>query len=162
MGEPFIGGGAVRAGRLTPYALRSRYRAVLPGIYLPPGAEITAITRAKAGWLWTGRAGVVAGQSAAVLHGAKWVDAGRPAEILWSNRHAPRGITVWSDSVADDELNVVRGVRVTTPERTALDIACRYPLDRAVAVLDALARATKLKIADVELLAERHKGRRGI
>ena len=58
MGEPFIGGEAVRAGRLTPYALRSRYRAVLPGIYLPPGAEITAITRAKAGWLWTGRAGV--------------------------------------------------------------------------------------------------------
>ena len=162
MGEPFIGSEAVRAGRLTPYALRSRYRAVLPGIYLPPGAEITAITRAKAVWLWTGRAGVVAGQSAAALHGAKWVDARRPAEILWSNRHAPRGIVVWSDSVADDELDVVRGVRVTTPERTALDIACRYPLDRAVAALDALARATKLKIADVELLAERHKGRRGI
>ena len=109
-----------------------------------------------------GHAGVVAGQSAAALHGAKWVDARRPAEVLWSNRHAPRGVTVWSDSVADDELNVVRGVRVTTPERTALDIACRYPLDRAVAAVDALARATKLKIADVELLAERHKGRRGI
>ncbi|WP_374157564.1 hypothetical protein ACEWX3_20945 [Mycobacterium sp. G7A2] len=159
MGEPFIGSEAVRSGRLTPYALRSRYRTLLPGVYLAADAEIT---RAKAGWLWTGRAGVVAGQSAASLHGAKWVDARRPAEVLWSNRHAPRGVTVWSASVADDELEVVRGVRVTTPERTALDIACRYPLGRAVAAVDALARATKLKLADVEMLAERHRGRRGI
>ena len=53
-------------------------------------------------------------------------------------------------------------MRVTTPERTALDIACRYPLGRAVAAVDALARATKLKLADVEMLAERHRGRRGI
>ncbi|GFM19526.1 MULTISPECIES: type IV toxin-antitoxin system AbiEi family antitoxin [Mycobacteriaceae] len=162
MGEPFIGSEAVRSGRLTPYALRSRYRTLLPGVYLAADAEITAITRAKAGWLWTGRAGVVAGQSAASLHGAKWVDARRPAEVLWSNRHAPRGVTVWSASVADDELEVVRGVRVTTPARTALDIACRYPLGRAVAAVDALARATKLKLADVEMLAERHRGRRGI
>lgn len=159
MGEPFIGSEAVRSGRLTPYALRSRYRTLLPGVYLAADAEIT---RAKAGWLWTGRAGVVAGQSAASLHGAKWVDVRRPAEVLWSNRHAPRGVTVWSASVADDELEVVRGVRVTTPERTALDIACRYPLGRAVAAVDALARATKLKLADVEMLAERHRGRRGI
>jgi hypothetical protein len=43
-----------------------------------------------------------------------------------------------------------------------LDIGCRYPLDPAVAAIDALARAAKLKVADVELLAEGHRGRRGI
>lgn len=48
------------------------------------------------------------------------------------------------------------------PARTALDIACRYPLDKAVAAIDALARATHLKMADVLLLAERYPGRRGI
>ncbi len=55
-----------------------------------------------------------------------------------------------------------RWLAVTTPSRTALDIACRYPVGKAVAAVDSLARATHLKIADVELLAERYKGRRGI
>ncbi len=163
MGEPFIGSEAVRSGRLTPYALRSRYRTLLPGVYLAADAEITAITPRQSRLAVDGarrrRRRSVRRPS---LHGAKWVDARRPAEVLWSNRHAPRGVTVWSASVADDELEVVRGVRVTTPARTALDIACRYPLGRAVAAVDALARATKLKLADVEMLAERHRGRRGI
>jgi hypothetical protein len=57
---------------------------------------------------------------------------------------------------------VVDGLPVTTPERTALDLARRYPVDKAVAMIDSLARATRLKVADVELLAERSKGRRGI
>lgn len=51
---------------------------------------------------------------------------------------------------------------VTTPARTALDIASRYPLDDAVGFLDALARATDLKLADAKLLAQRYKGRRGM
>lgn len=51
---------------------------------------------------------------------------------------------------------------MTTPARTALDIACRYPVDKALAAIDALARATHLKMADVELLAQRYKGRRGV
>src|SRR5699024_9033826 len=48
------------------------------------------------------------------------------------------------------------------PARTALDIACRYRVDPAVAAVDALARATKLKMADVDLLVQRYAGRRGI
>jgi YD repeat-containing protein len=51
---------------------------------------------------------------------------------------------------------------LTTPARTALDIACRYPPGPAIAAIDALARATKLKTADVEMLAQRYRGRRGI
>ena len=162
MGEPFIGSEAVREGRLTPYALRARFRAVHPDVYISPEAEVTAITRAKAAFLWTGRNGVVAGQSAAALNKAKWVDAHQPAEVLWRNRRSPRGIRVWSDEVGSDEIEVVNGIRVTTPARTALDIACRYPRDRAVAAIDSLSRATHLKMAAVDLLVERHKGRRGI
>jgi hypothetical protein len=52
--------------------------------------------------------------------------------------------------------------RVTTPARAGLDLACRYRLGEAVAAIDALARATHLKMADVELLAARYRGRRGI
>jgi len=57
---------------------------------------------------------------------------------------------------------MVAGLPVTTLARTALDISCRYPVAKAVAAIDALARATDLKVADVKLLAERYRGRRGI
>jgi hypothetical protein len=162
MREPFIGSEALTANRLTPYALRSRYVALYPGIYLLIGTEVTAITRAKGAWLWSRRQGVVAGRSAAALHGAKWIDDHRPAEVLWSNRRPPVGIHVWSDRFADDEVEMLGGMLLTTPARTALDIACRYPLGEAVAAIDALARATHLKMADVDLLADRYRGRRGI
>ena len=162
MNDAFIGSEAIAAGRLTPYALRSRFVAIHPDVYLPRDAELTASLRAKAAWLWSRREGVIAGQSAAAMHGAKWVDARLPAELLWGNRRPPTGIRTWSDRIADDEVAVINGFLVTTPARTALDIACRYPLGKAVAAIDALARATHLKMADVELLADRYKGRRGI
>jgi hypothetical protein len=133
-----------------------------PDVYLAPGSEVTAIIRAKGAWLWSRRQAVIAGQSAAVLHGAKWVDARCPAEVLWQNRRPPSGIHAWSVGFATDEVELIGGMRVTTPARTALDLACRYPVGKAVAAIDALARATHLKIADVELLADRYKGRRGI
>lgn len=162
MAEPFLGSEAVTSGALTPYALRSRFVPIHRNIFIPRGAEITAVVRAKAAWLWSQRDGVVAGHSASALHGAKWVDANLPAEIIYENRHAPAAIRAWSDRIEDDELTLLGGVNVTTPARTALDLACRYPVTKAVAAIDALARATDLKIADVDLLAERYKGRRGI
>ncbi|EHI12063.1 type IV toxin-antitoxin system AbiEi family antitoxin [Mycolicibacterium thermoresistibile] len=162
MGHPFIGSAALAAGQLTSHALRSRFVAVYRDVYVPRGTEITAEVRARSAWLWSRRRGVVAGQSAAALHGAKWVDPRRPAELLWPNRRPPDGIRTWSDRVTDLEIDVVDGVPVTTPARTALDLACRYPQDRAVAAIDALANATRLKLADIELIAERFRGRRGI
>jgi hypothetical protein len=162
VGDPFIGSEAVAAGRLTPYQLRSRFVAVHHDVYVPRGADMSAVQRAKAAWLWSRRRGVLAGGSAAALHGARWVDARRPAELIHDNRYPPPGIRTWWDRVPDDEIEVVNGVRLTTPARTALDIACRNPERPAVAAIDALARATHLKAADVELLAERYRGRRGI
>ncbi|MDO3634298.1 hypothetical protein [Mycolicibacterium arseniciresistens] len=162
MGDAFIGSEAVTSGRLTPYQLRSRFVALYPDVYVAPGTDVSAVTKARAAWLWSRREAVVAGQSAAALYGAKWVDAKRDAELLWGNRRPPRGIHTWSGQVADDEVEVIGGIAVTTPVRTALDLACRYPQGSAVAAIDALANATHLKVADVELLAERYRGRRGI
>jgi len=59
-------------------------------------------------------------------------------------------------------MELVGGMSVTTAARTALDLACRLKLDDAVAAIDALARATKLNMADVDVLAERYRGRRAI
>ena len=69
---------------------------------------------------------------------------------------------MWEQLIEPDEICVVDGMRITTPERTALDLACRYRLDEAVAAIDSLARATHLKLADVDVLVQRYKGRRGI
>jgi hypothetical protein len=51
---------------------------------------------------------------------------------------------------------------VTSPARTALDLGCWYPTMSAVAGIDALARATPIDAADIEILASRYPGRRGI
>jgi len=160
--EPFIGSEALASGTLTRHQLRSRFVAVHPDVYLPAGADLTARTRAYAAWLWSRRRGVVAGQSASVLHGAKWVDDRTPAQLLYQHRRPPQGIRIWLDRVADDEVQLVAGMAATTPARTAFDLACRNPIGKSVAALDALARATRLDIADVELIAERYKGHRNI
>lgn len=162
MEAPFIGSEAVASGLVTPYALHSRFVAIHRDVYMPRDAEITAVLRAKGAWLWSRRRGVVAGRSASALHGAKWVDGKAPAEIIYQNRHAPKTIRTWGDRIEDDEVTLLDGMPVTTPARTAFDLACRNPVGKAVAAIDALARATRLKAADAELIAERYKGHRYI
>lgn len=162
MREPFIGSEALAAGTLTRYRLRSRFVALHPDVYVDPATELTATRRACAAWLWSRRRGIVAGRSASALHGAKWVDHRAPAQLVYQHRRPPAGINTWSDSLSEDEIQTIAGLRVTTPARTALDLACRYPVDRAVAAIDALARATDLKVSEVDSLGERYRGRRGI
>jgi very-short-patch-repair endonuclease len=159
---PFIGSEAVASGIVTPYALRSRFVAIHPDVYLPTGTELTARSRAHAAWLWSRRRGIVAGSSAAALHGAKWIDDRASAELLYAYRRPPAGISTWSDLVAEDERALIAGLPLTTPARTALDLACRYPVVKAVAAIDALSRATGLKMVEVEMLAERYRGHRNI
>lgn len=162
MVDPFIGSEAIAAGTLTRYALRRDFVALHQDVYVARDVGITAQQRATAAWLRSRRRGILAGFSAAALHGARWIDPGRPATIIDTNRRRTRGIDAWADAIDDDEVWLVRGMAVTSPARTALDIASRYPEDSAVASIDALARATDLKPSDVEMLAERYKGRRGI
>lgn len=57
---------------------------------------------------------------------------------------------------------MVAGFAVTSPERTAFDIGRREPRRAAVARLDALARATGFKPADVAAVAEQHRRVRGL
>lgn len=162
MDVPFIGSEARSAGLVTPHALRTRYTAVFQDVYIPGETELTPVLRAKAGWLRSRRRGVVSGFSASAVYGSNWIDANRPATIVDTNRRRVPGLQVWAELPGPDEIAVVDGMRVTTPPRTAFDLARRYPLDTAVTAIDALGRATGLKVADVEVLAERHRGGRGV
>jgi hypothetical protein len=162
MSDPILGSEALAAHHLSRYELRSRYVAMHHDVYVPRDAEPTPVVRAKACWLRSRRRGVLAGFSASALHGAKWIDPALPAAIIDTNRRPTDGVQVWEQRIDDDEIVVIGDMRVTTPARTALDLARRYPLGDAVAAVDALAHATDLKLADVELLVDRYKGGRGI
>ena len=66
------------------------------------------------------------------------------------------------DLLFDGEFQTLGRMLVTTPERTAFDLARRGPVGRAVARLDSPARATNFKVSDVELLAGNHRHARGL
>jgi hypothetical protein len=162
MSQPFIGSEAIARGRLTKSQLHTRYARLFPDVYVDPDIELTAAIRAAAGWLWARRRGVVAGFSAAALHGSEWVEHTRAVELIHDNRHRLPGIQTRGDRLEKDEIEMVGTIPVTSPARTALDLGCWYPTIMAVAGIDALARATEIKAADVELLVSRYRGRRGI
>ncbi|WP_297777056.1 type IV toxin-antitoxin system AbiEi family antitoxin, partial [Mycobacterium sp.] len=162
MSEPFLGSEALAVGAVTPYELRSRYVALHKDVYLPKDAELTPVLRAKVCWLRSRRRGVLAGFSASAMHGAKWIDPSRSAEIIDTNRRRASGVRAFEERIESDEITVVEQMRVTTPARTALDLARRHPRGIAVAAIDALVQATELKMADVEVLTDRYRGRHGI
>src|SRR6201999_182670 len=107
---------------------RSGFVALHQDVYIATGATVSAVVRAKASWLRSRRRCILAGFSASALHGARWIDPSLPATIIDTNRRRTRGIRVWADRIEDDEICVIDGMRVTTPARTALDLACRYPV----------------------------------
>jgi hypothetical protein len=162
MGQPFLGPEAVRARKLTRGQLRWNHTAVHPRVYLPNDAEQTLYVSTVAAWLWTGRRGVIAGPAAAALHGAKWVDPSTPVDVIAQHTRRRDGVAVHEERIAPDEITHVGELPVTTPVRTAFDIARHLPRDVAVVHLDALAAATGVTLADVLLLAQRYRGARGI
>ena len=162
MAEPFVGSEALAGGKLNRHQLRTRYWAVLPNVYLPRRTQLSLQQRIAAACLWSNRRGIIAGSAAAALHGAKWIDDDITIELIYPNTHPPRGVLTRRDVLLDDEVTAIAGLLVTTPERTAFDIGRREPRRLAVARLDALTRATGLKIGDVISVAERHPGARGL
>jgi hypothetical protein len=159
---PILGSEALAAGVVTRHQLRTEFHAVHRNVYLPNGQQLTPVSRAVAAWLWSDRQATLAGLSASALYRTKWIDDWLPAELNRHSRDKTRGIVLHSDVLADDESCVRNGMTMTTPARTAFDLGRRRGLQAAVIRIDALAHATELKIADVELLVERHRGARGI
>lgn len=159
---PFLGSAALAAGVLTRHQLSTRYEMVHRDVYVPRGATLTPIDRAVAAWLWSGRRGTVAGLSAAALHGSKWIDDTLPAEMNQPSRHKAAGILLHSDRLGGEETCLVRGIRATTPARTAFDLGRRRGLTTAVIRLDALLQACDLKLVDVQALVDVHRGARGL
>jgi hypothetical protein len=160
---PFIGAEVLAARAIPERAMRTLYEQVYPGVYVPWGVAPSAVERARAAWLWSRRRGVVAGQSAAAMLGAKWVDGSAPAELIHDNRRTPSGLVVHADMLLPGEIRDVSGVAVTTAARTAFDVG-RRAASRLAAVqrLDALVNATDVKPVEVESVIAAHPHTRGI
>ncbi|ORA18580.1 DUF559 domain-containing protein [Mycobacterium arosiense] len=162
MEDVFVGSEAARLGLVSPYQLRTCFRAIYPDIYLSNAATLSLRTRSTGAFLWSGRRGVVAGLAAAALHGSQWIDDDEPIELIWRNPHPPRGVITRNQRIQPDEVTRISGLPVTTVARTAFDLARQAPIGEAVARIDALMRATPFSREDVLLLAKRYRGARGL
>jgi hypothetical protein len=137
----------VRAGELA----RLRRGAYVSAL-LPPDAATRHRLLVRATMAGLRRSGVVSHQSAAVLHGLPLWDA------ALDRVHITRRPPAWQDTsrvlrchvarLRDDEVEEVDGVPVTSPVRTALDLARSLPHEAAVVSLDAALRQGMLR-ADV-------------
>ncbi|MGH3678133.1 MAG: hypothetical protein ACRDU5_20840 [Mycobacterium sp.] len=159
---PFRADEALESAALTFRELRRFHAGIYPGVWAPRGVELTAKDRARAAWLWSRRVGVIAGQSASAMLGAKWIEPDSPAELIHANRRPPPLIKVHTDNLLAGETHLVNGMSVTTAARTAFDLGRRSGLEDGVKRIDALLNAVDLKVNDVDAIALRHPGVRGL
>jgi very-short-patch-repair endonuclease len=153
---------ALASGALTRRDLRRRYTKVHRNVYAKAGQKLSALDKAHAAWLWSERRATLVGHSAAALLGSKWVPAELAPELVHSRRGVPKGITIRSNGIRDDEMCTVGAIRCTTPARTAYDLGRRLPFEEAVIRVDALLNATGVQLSEVEQIALRYPGARGI
>lgn len=138
-----------------------RYDRVLRGVYVERGTPLTPLVKARAAWVWADGECVLSGISAAAAHNVKYLPDG-PAEIVYAQAARVGGLTVHRDKLERDEVMRLRGMSVTTPARTAFDVARRRSLDEAVMIIDALYQATRLTPDLLTDFAAKKRGRRGI
>jgi hypothetical protein len=167
---PFRGSAAIGCGLVTPNRLRGpRYRRLFPDVYLPRSTEPPDLaTWSRAAYLLVEhRGGVLGGYSAAVLLGADCAPAHAPAEVIVpGGQRAHPGLRVHRGEVTGDDRWQVGGCAVTSPERTAWDLARRSDLVEGVVALDALVRVRvpgTARFVPADLLARRDRepGARG-
>lgn len=126
-------------------------RASCAGLVLPPHA---VLCDRSAAWLW----GVDCFDYAEheFLPRLEVVSADGHDRTLRSEMYGGRR------TLRDDEICTVNGVRVTTPLRTACDLACLRGRNAALAVYDAFRREHGLTCADYQRMLMRFRGRRGV
>lgn len=160
---PFVGSRAIEDGELTDHQLRHDYTRIYRDIYIGNRTPITAVIKAWAAALYGGADAVLTGFSAAAIHGSRWIGPDESAEVVRGGHlRSPKNLIIRDYRLEPDEITVVDGIRLTTPARAAFDLGRRLPEIRAVVALDALSNATGLKPHEVSMLAERHRGMRGV
>jgi hypothetical protein len=122
----FRGTLAVAAGLVTPGQLRGPgYRRLFPDTYIRAGDRADLALRSRAGYRYVEGRGVLAGYSAAELLGASCAPGDAQVEVLvpGGKQRDHDGLLVCRDRIAPGEIVEVDGLRLTSPLRTAYDLA---------------------------------------
>lgn len=136
---------------------------MFPDVYAPADYPDDLRGRSRAAYeLVSGRGGVLAGYSAALLLGADCAPERAPAEVLVPrDARAHPGLRIQRGPVTETDVTIADGCRVTTASRTAWDLARRLRLVEAVVAVDALARTSGFVPADLLARRDRSRGARG-
>jgi hypothetical protein len=140
VGNVFRGSAAVRSGLITRHQLESAaWRRLYPDVYACRSVEPTHELRTLAVTELLVPGAVASGRTAATLWG---VDLAGPTDDV--ECVVPRGcragltsgVRLTRRAIAPDHVTSRRGIRVTAPLRTALDLGRIRPMDEAVVALD--------------------------
>lgn len=145
-------------------------REVIYGVYVVATTPDSVELKAAAAVLAAPDHVVVADRSAAWIHGIDVLDFAEldvlPRLEVVSYDHKERtrrgGVLGGERDLRESEITMVNGVRVTTPMRTACDIACLYGRYRAIATLDAFRRKFGITVEDLVKMLPRYARRRGV
>jgi hypothetical protein len=145
-------------------------RRVLRGVYVRADLPDTPGTRAAAAALVISRHSVVCDRTAAWLHGVDVFgyadkDILPPIETCVYRGHANSrrvGVDGRSRDLLDEDVMMLDGLRVTTPLRTAADLACCLGRHRALGALDQFMRDHAVTRDGLQELARRYFRRRGV
>jgi very-short-patch-repair endonuclease len=162
----FRGSAAIAAGLITPGELRGkRFERLFPDTYATapddgsPGLKL----RSHAAYRYVEGRGVLSGYSAAEVLGGSCGPWDAPAEVTVPHRgqRSRPGLLVHRTSLHPGEITEVKGLEVTSPLRTAYDLARRGDLVERVVAVDRLANVHRF---DPDLLLNfsvRYSGVRG-
>ena len=155
---------------LTRLVATGELRRPFTGVYVPAHLPDSIDTRAAAAALVMSPHSVLCDRTAAWFHG---VEVFRYAELetipaleaYVLRGHDPTDRRECHGGTRDllpEDWTMVAGVLVTTPVRTAVDLACKLRRREALAALDALARGCRVTVAEMQRLLFRYRRRRGV
>ena len=163
---PFVGRDAVAEGLLTRRQLAGdAWRRLLPGIYAWSGLRLDHRMRCLAVGLFLHGRGAISGRDAAAIWGADALVRGAAIEVTVPEAvrfRAPDGLVLVRSRLQDSDVSAWAGVPVTTPGRTAFDVARRLPIVESVATVDAMLAARLLRPQDLAASAAVRPGWPGI
>jgi hypothetical protein len=164
---PFRGTDAVREALLTRGQLRSpQWRRLFRDVYVSAELALDHRTWCLAASLFLDGRGAISGRSAVALYGVDVLPRRAPVEVTTplDVRLTPApGLVVVRSALEAGDVQEWAGMRVTTPLRTAFDLARRPPLFEAVVALDAMLNAdlvTRAALARIRTDRERWPGAR--
>lgn len=160
----------VSRAKLAAMATSGVVRQVLRGVYVDTHIADSVDLRVRAAALVVTPSHVVVDRTAAWLLGIdalSWAehDALPPVEAIATGGNAPSrrsGVDAGSRDLGSGDVIRLRGITVTTPLRTSMDLGCRLKRREAYAVMNQFARLHSVGAAEIAPNLPRFRGRRGV